>query len=214
MHKLMKKHQKFLVCLIVQKIETPKPKLEGNKSYALEPTMQDSMYKDVLDVIYVLGKSMERKPTLYIGKDEESLRDQLLFSLETRYKSVTASGETFNKNGKTDILLKHEKDGSNLFIAECKIWHGKKQFLEAISQLFDRYLTWRDSKVAVIIFVKNKEISNIIKIVKEAVFEHKYFLEELDVTSKDSSFSYKFHLKDDKEKNVFLEVILFHFPNI
>lgn len=196
----------------VKKIETPKPKLDGKKSYTLEPAMSDSMYKDVLDVIYALGRSMERKPSLYIGKDEEALRDQFLFALEVKYERVTATGETFNKKGKTDILLKHEKDGSNLFIAECKIWHGQKQFLEAISQLFDRYLTWRDSKVAVMMFVKNNEMSNIVKTVKETVFDHEYFVKELDTTSKDSSFSYKFHLKDDKEKAVFLEVMLFHFP--
>jgi len=196
----------------IKKIETQKPKLDGEKSYTLEPAMSDSMYKDVLYVIYALGRSMERKPSLYIGKDEEALRDQFLFALEVKYEGVTATGETFNKNGKTDILLKHEKDGSNLFIAECKIWHGQKQFLEAISQLFDRYLTWRDSKVAVMMFVKNKEISNIVKTVKETVYEHEYFVEELDTTTKDSSFSYKFHLKDDKEKAVFLEVMLFHFP--
>ncbi|MDK2069855.1 hypothetical protein PT510_04505 [Aliarcobacter butzleri] len=196
----------------IKKIETPKPKLDGEKSYTLEPAMSDLMYKDVLDVIYALGRSMERKPSLHIGKDEESLRDQFLFALEVKYEGVTATGETFNKNGKTDILLKHEKDGSNLFIAECKIWHGQKQFLEAISQLFDRYLTWRDSKVAVMMFVKNKEMSNIVDTVKDTVSKHDYFVEELDTTSKDSSFSYKFHLKDDKEKVVFLEVMLFHFP--
>lgn len=195
----------------IKKIETPKPKLDGDKSYTLEPTMSDVMYKDVLDVIYALGRSMERKPSLYSGKDEEALRDQFLFALEVKYEGVTATGETFNKNGKTDILLKHEKDGSNLFIAECKIWHGQKQFLEAISQLFDRYLTWRDSKVAVMMFIKNKEMSNIVQTVKETVSKHNYFVEELDTTTKDSSFSYKFHLKDDKEKAVFLEVMLFHF---
>lgn len=196
----------------IKKIETPKPKLNGEKSYTLEPTMSDVMYKDVLDVIYALGRSMERKPSLHSGKDEEALRDQFLFALEVKYEGVTATGETFNKNGKTDILLKHEKDGSNLFIAECKIWHGQKQFLEAISQLFDRYLTWRDSKVAVMMFVKNKEMSNIVQTVKETASKHNYFVEELDTTTKDSSFSYKFHLKDDKEKAVFLEVMLFHFP--
>lgn len=196
----------------IKKIETPKPKLDGDKSYTLEPTMSDVMYKDVLDVIYALGRSMERKPSLHCGKDEEALRDQFLFALEVKYEGVTATGETFNKNGKTDILLKHEKDGSNLFIAECKIWHGQKQFLEAISQLFDRYLTWRDSKVAVMMFIKNKEMSNIVQTVKETVSKHNYFVEELDTTTKDSSFSYKFHLKDDKEKAVFLEVMLFHFP--
>lgn len=178
--------------------------------YTPEPSMVDDTYKDILGIMYSVGKSIERKPSLYQGKDEEALRDQFLLFLETRHEGTTATGETFNKEGKTDILLKYQ-DGTNLFIAECKIWHGEEHFLDAISQLFDRYLTWRDSKVAVIVFVKNKEISKVIKTVKSSVLKHDYFLKELDV-GKDSSFSYKFHLKDDKEKAVFLEIMLFHFP--
>lgn len=195
----------------VKKIEVPKPQLSGKRVYTPEPTIADRTYQDILDIVHSVGQSMERKPSLYQGKDEEALRDQFLLFLETRYEGTTATGETFNKQGKTDILLKYQ-DGSNLFIAECKIWHGQKQFLEAISQLFDRYLTWRDSKVAVMMFVKNKEMTNIVQTVKETVSKHDYFVEELDTTTKDSSFSYKFHLKDDKEKAVFLEVMLFHFP--
>ncbi len=192
-------------------IETPKPKIKKNKTYTPEPTMSKTMYDDVLEVINILGRSMERKPSLYIGKDEEALRDQFLFALEIKYEGLTATGETFNKNGKTDILLKHESDNSNLFIAELKVWHGAKQFLEAISQLFDRYLTWRDSKVAVMMFVKNKEFTQTIKTVKSEISNHPYYLEELNHTE-DTSLSYKFHLAEDKSKEVLLEVMMFHFP--
>jgi hypothetical protein len=40
----------------------------------------------------------------------------------------TRPGETFNFDGKTDILIR--KDGKNVFIAECKFWKGEKAFLE------------------------------------------------------------------------------------
>lgn len=43
------------------------------------------------------------------------------------------------------------------YIAECKIWHGRKAFLAAIDQLFS-YTTWRDTKVSVIVF--NKDIKS------------------------------------------------------
>jgi hypothetical protein len=108
--------------------------------------MSKEMYDDILKVVYEFGKGMEKKPSTYIGKDEESLRDQFLLLLETRYEGTTATGETFNRNGKTDIILKYAKDNSNLFIAECKIWKGAEEFQKAIFQLFDNYLTWRDSK--------------------------------------------------------------------
>jgi len=195
----------------IKVIETPRPKMTKNKTYTPEPTMSDEMYNDILKMLYILGQNMERKPSLYIGKDEEALRDQFLFALETKYVGVTATGETFNKHGKTDILLKHQEDGTNLFIAECKVWHGKSQFLEAISQLFDRYLTWRDSKVAVMMFVDNKEFTKTIEVVKNSIEEHPYYLEVLP-QREETSLRYKFHLAEDKDKEVYLEVMMFHFP--
>jgi hypothetical protein len=92
--------------------------------------MAKGMYEDILTIIYNFGKSMERKPSTYSKKNEEDLRDQFLLLLETRYDSTTASGETFNKEGKTDIILKYAPDGSNLFVAECKFWHGSSEFLK------------------------------------------------------------------------------------
>jgi len=137
----------------VQRRHIPKPEKSKSKNYSSEPIVSHEMYNDILNIIYESGKSMEKKPSLYKGKDEEGLRDQFLFILETRYEGTTATGETFNRNGKTDILLKYE-DGTNLFVAECKFWYGSKEFEKAINQLFDRYLTWRDSKTALIFYGK------------------------------------------------------------
>jgi len=161
-------------------------------------------------VIYQLGKSMEKKPSTYKDKDEEGIRDQFLLVLETRYDSTTASGETFNRDGKTDIILKFAKDGSNLFVAECKFWHGPSEFHNAISQLFDRYLTWRDSKVAILLFVTNKDFTKVIDTIKKETPSHLYFLKTIG-TRGETSFSFHFHLPQDKNKIVFLEIIAFHF---
>lgn len=199
----------FTAPTIKKKIIT-QPKVSQNKEFSSVPTMSKEMYLDVLKVIYDSGKSMEKKPALYTGKDEEGLRDQFLFVLETRYEGTTATGETFNRGGKADIILKYASDGSNLFIGECKIWHGSSEFLKAISQLFDRYLTWRDSKVALMLFVKNKDISNVLKTVKEDICNHEYFLKHISNRG-ESSFSYEFHLPNDKGKKVELEVMVFHF---
>lgn len=194
----------------ISKKKIPQPKVSDKIEFSSSPTMSKEMYKDILKVIYDSGKSMEKKPSLYIGKDEESLRDQFLFVLETRYVGATATGETFNRSGKTDIILKHSDDGSNLFVAECKFWHGAVEFKKAIYQLFDKYLTWRDSKTAIILFVKNKEFSQVISTIKSETKEHEYFLREIESRG-ESSFSFEFHLPSDNEKIVFLEVIAFHY---
>ncbi|MCI0453689.1 MAG: hypothetical protein L0Y68_01685 [Candidatus Dadabacteria bacterium] len=194
----------------IKKKIIPQPAVSSKKELSSVPTMSKEMYDDVLRVIYNAGKSMEKKPALYQDKDEEGLRDQFLFMLETRYEGTTATGETFNRSGKTDILLKYAKDGSNLFVAECKFWHGASEFREAINQLFDKYLTWRDSKVALILFVKNKEFTKVIETIKSETVKHPYFTTEMG-TRGETSFSYIFHLPQDKEKDVYFEIIAFHY---
>lgn len=194
----------------IKKKIIPQPEVPKNKTFSSEPMMSQEMYDDILKVIYQSGKNMEKKPALYQGKDEEGLRDQFLFVLETRYEGTTASGETFNRSGKTDIILKYAKDGSNLFVAECKFWHGEVEFLKAISQLFDRYLTWRDSKVSVLMFVKNKDFTNVIKVIKNEIVKHPYFINKVGERG-ETSFSYNFRLPQDEKKPVSLEVMAFHY---
>lgn len=194
----------------VKKKVIPQPKLSKTKEFSSEPMMAKEMYDDILKVIYDLGKSMEKKPSTYKNKDEEGIRDQFLLLLETRYDSTTASGETFNRGGKTDIILKYAPDSSNLFVAECKFWHGASEFHNAISQLFDRYLTWRDSKVALIFFVTNKDFSKVIETIQSETKNHPYYTKDNGKRG-ESSLSYIFHLPQDKNKEVFLEIIAFHY---
>jgi hypothetical protein len=194
----------------IKKIIIPKPTIPKNKELASDPILSKEIYDDILKVIYDSGKSMEKKPALYTGKDEEGLRDQFLFVLETRYEGTTATGETFNRSGKTDIILKFAQDSSNLFVAECKFWHGPVEYLKAISQLFDRYLTWRDSKVALIIFIKNKDFTNVLNLITTEIKNHPYYIKENGKRG-ETSFSYIFHLQQDNDKRVFLEVLAFHY---
>lgn len=194
----------------IKKKVIPQPTVSKNKEISSEPWLAKDIYDDILKIIYELGKSMEKKPATYKKKDEEGLRDQFLLFLETRYESTTATGETFNLDGKTDIILKYSKDNSNLFVAELKIWHGEAEFLKAISQLFDKYLTWRDSKVALILFVRNKEFTNVIHTIKTSIKTHPYYIKD-NGNRGESSFSFIFHLQQDNNKFVYFEVIAFHF---
>lgn len=65
-----------------------------------------------------------------------------------------ATGETFSRRGKTDIFIPWEGDERAVFIAECKWWRGPAAFSRAIEQLLG-YLTWRDSRAALIVFVRD-----------------------------------------------------------
>jgi hypothetical protein len=199
----------YVVPTIKKKI-VPHPQIPKNQEFSTNPIIAQKTYEDILKVIYDFGKSMEKKPSTYQNKDEESLRDLFLLILETRYDAITATGETFNKSGKTDILLKYANDGTNVFVAECKFWHGASEFHKAISQLFDRYLTWRDSKVALVLFVTNNDFTNVIRIIKKETKLHPYYVKE-NGSRGDSSFSYIFHLPQDNNKDVYFEIIVLHF---
>lgn len=194
----------------VEKRKVPKPQIK-ERAFEVYPSMADEMYQDILKTMYQCGQSMERKPSLYIGKDEEALRDVFVCQLETRYDSVTATGETFNLGGKTDICLKHAETGTNLFIAECKFWHGTKAFHDAINQLFDRYLTVRDTKVALVFFVAGNDFTGTLETIKTEAQKHKYFLHSGNVHAQ-SSFSYIYNFPSDENKTVKLEIMAFHFP--
>jgi len=172
-----------------------------------EPALDETTYYEILQLIHDVGKEFERLPSLYAGKEEEHLRDHFLMMLEPNFQG-SATGETFNKTGKTDILLRYE--GTNVFITECKFWRGKKAFLDTISQLLS-YLTWRDSKAAVIMFVPNKNFTSVLETVKQVIEEHPNYLGFKG--SKDETWlNYTFHLNDDHNRQVNLAVMLYHIP--
>lgn len=76
-------------------------------------------------------------------------------------------------NPKADILLRHEH--SNIFVAEFKIWKGPKVGLETLTQLIS-YLTWCDSKTAVVFFVPNKNFSEVLETSKATISHHPNYL--------------------------------------
>lgn len=173
-----------------------------------EPTIDNQAYIDILEVIHDLGKTIERMPSTYEGKGEEELRDHILMYLEPRFEG-SATGETFNKTGKTDILLRYKNE--NVFIAECKFWSGEAKYLETIDQILG-YLTWRDSKAAIVLFVKNVDFSTVIQGVREATPKHTNFLSSDGERIEGTWQSYKVHLNRDKGRQVYLTVLLFHYP--
>lgn len=190
----------------VKKKISVKP-VETESNFVPDPTLDDKTYNDILKIINDMGKEFERKPAVYANKGEEALRDHFLVLLEPNFDG-SATGETFNKSGKTDILLRY--NGGNVFVGECKFWRGEKVFLSTIDQLLG-YLTWRDSKTSVIMFVENKDFTSVIETVQKSIQTHENFIKFVD--QKDESwFNYIFHLNGDKNKEIKVAVMLYHLP--
>lgn len=131
-----------------------------------EPSQEitDEDYRNIINIIHSVCTSMEETAKTFSNIEEESLRDFIIATLGTHYENQ-ATGETFRKNGKTDIRVIF--DNKAAFIGECKIWHGIKKFEEAIQQLFS-YSTWRDVKLSLVVFNKDvKDFKSIQKKIQE-----------------------------------------------
>ena len=135
------------------------------EQYKPEPVLEEEEYQHILKVMRSMSLVLERNPGAFATLDEESIRTHFLLQLNGHYEG-SATGETFNVAGKTDILIR--ADSRNIFIAECKFWRGPKVFNEAIDQLLS-YLAWRDTKCALLIFNKTKDSSAILQKMHEAM---------------------------------------------
>jgi hypothetical protein len=172
-----------------------------------EPAMDGAIYNEILDIMHSMTLVMERSPTSFAKMGEEDIRQQFLVQLNGRFEGA-ATGETFNYEGKTDILVRVE--GKNIFIAECKFWGGPKAYLETIDQLLG-YLSWRDTKTAVVIFNRNKDFSNVLKSILETTETHpnkKKGPEKLGETRS----RYTFSNPKDANRELVLTVMAFDVP--
>lgn len=175
-----------------------------------EVGIEDKDYNDILSIVRYGGRTFETTPKTYKDHDEEELRDIILAFLNCYYEGG-ATGETFRKNGKTDILIKI--DDRAAFVAECKIWRGSEELLNSIDQLLD-YLTWRDCKAAIIIFNKhNAKFSEILTKMPNTIITHPLFDKNLEyeLENKDEGeWRYIFKSKEDEMKKIIIHLFVFN----
>lgn len=178
------------------------------EQFAPEPTLPAAEYDYILNVIDQLSLMIERSPSTFVDMNEDQVRDILLVNLNGHYKGG-ASGETFNAHGKTDILIR--ADERNAFIAECKIWSGPKALMGAIDQILG-YLTWRDTKAALVVFSRNADFTRVLSSIADAVSQHPNFKRELARKS-ETHTRYLFRQREDPHRDLYLAVLAFNMPN-
>lgn len=183
------------------------PPQASSEPYQPEPELDQENYEYILGIIENMAQVMEYSPAAFSDMGEEILRWHFLVQLNGHYEGQ-ATGETFNYEGKTDILIRSE--GKNIFIAECKYWGGANTLKGAINQLLG-YSSWRDTKVAVIIFNRNKNFTEVLDSIKATVKKHPNFKRELDQRS-ETSFPYIFSHRDDENREMTLTVMAFDIP--
>ena len=151
---------------------------------------------------------MERSPNAFKSIDEESLRSHFLVQLNGHYEGQ-ATGETFNYSGKTDILLR--VDGKNIFIGECKYWSGPKETHQTLDQLLS-YSSWRDTKVALIIFNRKRNFSTVLEAITPTVEAHPNFKRSLAISG-ETRFRFVIAHRDDPAREMIVTVLAFDVPS-
>ncbi|OPX63467.1 hypothetical protein [Methanoregula sp. PtaB.Bin085] len=191
---------------IKQKITIKLPEV-GKEKFEPEFELSDENYISILKIIQNMIIAMERSPSTFSKLSEEELRDFILVYLNGIFEG-SATGETFNESGKTDILIRY--NGKNAFIAECKFWKGPKSIIDAIDQLLS-YTSWRDTKTALIIFNKTKDFSEVLEKIESTIPTHSNFKKSLQKSSS-TNYKFLFHHNDDKNKELYLSVLAFEIP--
>ncbi|MBB6489205.1 hypothetical protein [Rhizobium sp. BR 315] len=186
----------------------PRP-VASRDPYKPEPILTPEDYEHVLLVMENMVGVMEQSPGAFREIDGESLRTHFLVQLNGHFAG-DATAETFNYEGKSDILIK--VDRKNIFIGECKFWTGEKGYLETLDQVLS-YLSWRDTKAAVLIFNRNKDFSAVLAKIGEVTPAHPKFKKLVQKRS-ESSWTYLFGHKDDANRELTITVQGYNVPEL
>jgi hypothetical protein len=166
--------------------------------------LEDADYQEALRVLDYWRDSLERAPSIADERGEEEIRDLLVAGLNGVFKGAAAS-EVFNGEGKTDILIRH--DEVNVFIGECKIWTGQSSLVEALDQLFG-YAVWRDTKTAVLLFVRQKDFSSVVNASLETIRAHPNFTVDAPATAT-GRYNFVMHATDDSDQRIAMAFLPF-----
>jgi hypothetical protein len=199
--------QKTYIADALVRLPAPDLPRRDEEPVQLEPVLADRVFEHILGVIRSTGAMMEASPRTYARMGEEDRRQVLIAALNTHYRGQTTA-ETFHFTGRTDILVRHEN--KNLFIGECKVWAGPQGFGETIDQLL-RYTAWRDTKLAIVAFVRQRNLTAIIDKAREALEEHARFVAWSDAAT-EAELRATVSWPGDERRHADLNVFFIHTP--
>lgn len=176
----------------------------GSQTFTPEPTLVDSDYEAALAVLRNARNALERSPSTTAHLTEEEIRDLLLVSLNAQFEGA-AAGEVFNGRGKTDILVR--VNDTNVFIGECKFWKSPKTVSDALDQLLG-YVTWRDTKAALLLFIREADVSSVMAKAVAKVEEHPNYKRK-GKHANDERHDFVLHASGDPTREIHLALLPF-----
>lgn len=200
-------HGTYSVPVTRKQIRVSNPPSVPAGKFEPHPAMDERDYQEVLTHLRHMSRTIERDPRAFHGYSEEQLRTQFLMHLNGAFEGQ-GTGESFSHRGKTDIFLRVKERA--IFIAECKFWKGAASFQEIIDQLLG-YLTWRESKTAILLFVRNADIGAVCQQVPGLVSSHKSFTKR-EQWGQQGEFRFVLRSARDESLPLVLTTMCFHFP--
>lgn len=186
--------------------------LASTNPFLPEPALAEADYEAALTVLVRARNALERSRRLISKMGEEEIRDLLLVMLNDHFEGG-AAGEVFNYNGKTDILI-CEQDRT-IFIAECKL-HARRSkksvetvVRDALDQLLDNYLTWRDTKAALLLFIRNADLTTVMSKAVATIEAHPNYKREGAIAN-DERHDVVLHANGDPNREIRLAFLPFH----
>lgn len=179
----------------------------SHQPFAPEPALAEAEYDNILAIMRSMVRVMEASPHAFANMKEEDLRQHFLVQLNGQYQG-RATGETFNYEGKTDILIREGE--RNVFVGECKFWKGPDSLTKTIDQVLG-YLHWRDTKAAIAVFNRNKDFTNVLDQIQSTAQAHpqfKRFVRQLSETE----WRFIFANRDDPNREIYLTIVAFDIP--
>lgn len=202
----LRKREDATVPVVVQRRLRIPPSPQPGETFRPEPALRDEEYAEVLKTIRSMGVVMERAPGTFDDLSEEGIRDFFLAQLNGMFHGG-AVAEAFNAGGKTDILIRSGE--RNVFIAEFKVWSGPQAFVRAIDQLLNN-LGWRDTKCAMILLVRQRDVSAVVDKANAVLREHP--CSKRYVAGEELEHRYVFHWPGDERRELTLTVSAFAIP--
>jgi hypothetical protein len=181
--------------------------LELPEEKSVRPFLVQQAYEEILKTIRSMAHGIERSPATFQGMKEPDIRMVLLIGLNAVYEGQ-ATGETFNGKGKTDILIR--VGDINIFIAECLVWGGEEDLVKKLHQLLG-YVNWRDSKTALVVFNKNKNLTAVVATMRATLESQPQCVRKLDYDD-ETGARFLFRRLDDPDKLFQLTCLVFDVP--
>jgi hypothetical protein len=194
---------------VTRRVNITRATVQSTAGFTAEPEVSQRDYESILASTRSMGIVMERAPGTFSDLAEEGIRDFFLALLNFGFRG-DAMGEVFNGEGKTDILIR--VDEKNVFIAECKVWYNPKRFSdEALDQLL-KNVGWRDTKCAILLFVHDRAVSDVIDTVDGLIRAHGCFKREDVGAEGELERRYVLHWPGDERRELRVALQVFAVP--